>query len=157
MHTIGARKFAFLSSGPLGCVPALRAANPSSRGGCFEEASALAKAHNVAFSASLQKLGTELHGFKYCTSNFYSWFNEKVNHPNRYGMMYILFSSFHIIIYTYIQLTNLSKIRENPVHGHSFVGLGKEAIFLLCLSKKFKFRIKIADSDIFGSIWSIFV
>ncbi|GAA0171971.1 lipase [Lithospermum erythrorhizon] len=86
LYEKGARKFAFLSLSALGCVPALRAANPKADGGCFEEASALALAHNYAFSALLSNLETLLEGFKYVYSDyFYNWLNDRVNNPTHYG------------------------------------------------------------------------
>jgi hypothetical protein len=57
LYEKGGRKFGFLSLSPLGCLPALRALNPkASEGGCFEEACALAQAHNNALKAVLANL-----------------------------------------------------------------------------------------------------
>lgn len=87
LYEKGGRKFGFLSLSPLGCLPALRALNPkASDGGCFEEACALALAHNNALSAVLTNLGHLLGGFKYSNSKFYSWLHDRINHPSKYGM-----------------------------------------------------------------------
>ncbi|KAL7213649.1 hypothetical protein ACSBR2_016222 [Camellia fascicularis] len=80
------RKFGSLCLSPLGCLPALRAANPKgNEGGCFEEACALALAHNNALKAVLTSLEHLFKGFKYCNSNFYGWFEDKINNPSKYG------------------------------------------------------------------------
>ncbi|KAK2449956.1 GDSL esterase/lipase [Trifolium repens] len=83
----GARKFGFLSLSPLGCLPALRAANPdeANKGGCFEAASSLALAHNNALSNVLISLNQVFKGFMYSNSNFYDWLQDKINNPTNYG------------------------------------------------------------------------
>ncbi|CAI9097352.1 OLC1v1033752C1 [Oldenlandia corymbosa var. corymbosa] len=83
----GARKFAFLSLCPLGCLPALRALNPKGHeAGCFEDASALASAHNNALKMGLlPDLQALLKGFKYSNPNFYDWLLDKINHPTDHG------------------------------------------------------------------------
>ncbi|KAI8004846.1 GDSL esterase/lipase 4 [Camellia lanceoleosa] len=88
LYEKGARKFGFLSLSPLGCLPAaLRAANPkgNEEGGCFEEACALALAHNNALKAVLTSLEHLFKGFKYCNSNFYVWLEDRINNPSKYG------------------------------------------------------------------------
>ncbi|XP_062147926.1 GDSL esterase/lipase 5-like [Alnus glutinosa] len=86
LYEKGGRKFGFLSLSPLGCLPALRALNPkASEGGCFEEACALAQAHNNALKAVLANLEHLLRGFKYCNSKFYDWLHERINNPSKYG------------------------------------------------------------------------
>ncbi|KAK2972633.1 hypothetical protein RJ640_000593, partial [Escallonia rubra] len=82
----GARRFGFLSLCPLGCLPALRAVNPkANKGGCFEEASALALAHNSALKAALASLEHQLRGFKYCNPDFYNWLHDRISNPYKYG------------------------------------------------------------------------
>lgn len=99
----GGRKFGFLSLSPLGCLPALRALNPkANEGGCFEEASALALAHNNALSSVLRSLEYMLKGFKYCNSNFYDWLQDRINNPTKYGMCIICICICNI--QTYIKL-----------------------------------------------------
>ncbi|KAJ8648296.1 hypothetical protein MRB53_001319 [Persea americana] len=84
LYQKGGRKFGFLSLSPLGCLPALRASNTNAEGGCLEEASALALAHNNALSAVLTNLEHILKGFKYSNSNFYNWLNDRMHHPDKY-------------------------------------------------------------------------
>ncbi|PON97051.1 Lipase [Trema orientale] len=86
LYRKGGRKFGFLSLSPLGCLPALRALSPkANEGGCFEEACALALAHNNALSSVLRSLEYMLKGFKYCNSNFYDWLHDRINNPTKYG------------------------------------------------------------------------
>ncbi|CAJ1975715.1 unnamed protein product [Sphenostylis stenocarpa] len=86
LYEKGARKFGFLSLSPLGCLPALRALNPeANKGGCFEAASALALAHNNAFSNVLTSLDHFLQGFMYSNSNFYDWLRDRIDNPTKYG------------------------------------------------------------------------
>ncbi|KAL5995771.1 hypothetical protein ACLOJK_025841 [Asimina triloba] len=91
LYEKGGRKFGFLRLAPLGCLPALRAANPNAKdGGCFQEASALAMAHNNALAAVLTNLEHILEGFKYSTSDFYTWLDDRIRHPAKYGTPSIL-------------------------------------------------------------------
>ncbi|KAI3417068.1 Lipase_GDSL domain-containing protein [Psidium guajava] len=88
LYQRGGRKFGFLSLGPLGCLPALRAANPNSNagdGGCFEDASGLAQAHNNAVNGILLSLQHIFKGFKYSNSNFFQWLADRMNNPSNYG------------------------------------------------------------------------
>ncbi|XP_068660858.1 GDSL esterase/lipase 1-like [Aristolochia californica] len=86
VYAKGGRKFGFLSLSPLGCLPALRALNPNPEaGGCFEDVSALALAHNDVLSSVLTRLDHLLPGFKFCNSNFYKWLGDRITHPTKYG------------------------------------------------------------------------
>lgn len=57
-----------------------------SEGGCFDEACALALAHNNALNVVLKNLDSVLKGFKYCNSNFYNWLQDRIDSPSKYGM-----------------------------------------------------------------------
>lgn len=106
----GARKFGVLSLGPLGCLPALRAVNPgANEGGCFEEASGLALAHNNALKSVLAGLQLALQGFNYSNSNLYNWLDDRMKNPSLHGMnLYInIYTPIHIIYSTTCVLTNL--------------------------------------------------
>ncbi|WCJ42866.1 GDSL lipase [Euphorbia peplus] len=86
LYEMGARKFAFLSLSPLGCLPVMRALNPKAEeGGCFEAASALAMAHNNALKGILTSLEYLLKGFKYCNSDFYVWLHDRIINPSKHG------------------------------------------------------------------------
>ncbi|XP_042946716.1 GDSL esterase/lipase 1-like isoform X2 [Carya illinoinensis] len=82
MHKEGGRKFAFLYLGPLGCRPAARAINA---GECDEEITALVKLHNKALFQVLQKLESQLKGFKYSITDIYSIGSQIMNNPLKYG------------------------------------------------------------------------
>uniref|UniRef100_A0A5B7CAH1 GDSL esterase/lipase 5-like n=1 Tax=Davidia involucrata TaxID=16924 RepID=A0A5B7CAH1_DAVIN len=81
----GGRKFGFVNLGPLGCFPGMRILKPESNGGCFEEASELAKLHNKALSELLSKLENQLQGFKYSLYHFSRNLRKRMNHPSKYG------------------------------------------------------------------------
>ncbi|KAI9119820.1 hypothetical protein K1719_009209 [Acacia pycnantha] len=78
----GGRKFWVPNLAPLGCAPAFRAIKNS----CWEEANALIKLHNKELSKMLQKLETQLEGFKYSTSDYYSFLLDVINSPSRLGL-----------------------------------------------------------------------
>ncbi|KAJ9691832.1 hypothetical protein PVL29_011108 [Vitis rotundifolia] len=82
----GGRKFGLLDVGPLGCVPIMKEIKLQQGGmGCIEEATELAKLHNIALSKVLQELESKLKGFKYSISNFYTFLEERMNNPSKYG------------------------------------------------------------------------
>ncbi|XP_074365465.1 GDSL esterase/lipase 5-like [Apium graveolens] len=88
LYMKGGRKFAFLSLSSLGCLPVLRALNPRAQeggGGCFEEATALAMAHNHALSSVLANLELLLKDFYYCNSKFSIWLDDRINNPFNHG------------------------------------------------------------------------
>ncbi|KAI9119760.1 hypothetical protein K1719_009149 [Acacia pycnantha] len=78
----GGRKFWVPNLAPLGCSPAFRVIKNS----CLEEANALIKLHNKELSKMLQKLETQLEGFKYSTSDCYSFLLDVINSPSRLGL-----------------------------------------------------------------------
>lgn len=60
--------------------------NPKAdEGGCFEQANALAMAHNNALETVLKNLENLLKDFKYCNSDFYIWIQDRMNNPAKYG------------------------------------------------------------------------
>ncbi|WCJ42865.1 GDSL lipase [Euphorbia peplus] len=86
LYEIGARKFAFLSLIPLGCLPVMRALNPKAEeDGCFEGASALARAHNNGVECVVRNLEFFLKGFKYCNFNTYDWLLQRISNPSKHG------------------------------------------------------------------------
>ncbi|KAF7124646.1 hypothetical protein RHSIM_Rhsim12G0212600 [Rhododendron simsii] len=83
IYKAGGRKFGFVSLGPLGCLPLVRALNPA--GECGQEVTALVKLHNTAFSKVLKKLEIQLQGFKYSNFDFYNSATERIENPSKYG------------------------------------------------------------------------
>lgn len=71
----------------LNCLPSLRRqVKGTTISACLEEeASALARLHNNAFSKVLQKLEKQLKGFRYSTTDFYGAFVELIKFPSKYG------------------------------------------------------------------------
>ncbi|KAI9119845.1 hypothetical protein K1719_009234 [Acacia pycnantha] len=78
----GGRKFWVPNLSPFGCTPAMRVSYNS----CWDEATALAKLHNQGLLKMLQKLEFQLKGFKYATSDFYSFLLDMINFPSRHGL-----------------------------------------------------------------------
>ncbi|EOX98817.1 GDSL-motif lipase 2, putative [Theobroma cacao] len=78
----GGRKFGFPNMMPLGCLPYMKA---KAGGPCIDEFTAIAKLHNKELPKTLQKLETQLEGFKYAYYNFYKSVSERLNNPSKYG------------------------------------------------------------------------
>ncbi|KAM3359319.1 GDSL esterase/lipase 5 isoform X1 [Capsicum galapagoense] len=86
IHKIGGRKFGFFNLGDLGCLPGLRMLNSSSKNGCLEKASNMAKLHNVELYNVLLKMEKQLEGFKYSIYDFNISLTERIDHPSKYGL-----------------------------------------------------------------------
>lgn len=86
MYKKGGRKFGFLNLGELGCLPALRMLNPPTKNGCLQEASKLAKLHNLELNNLLLGMHKRLEGFTYSLYDFNRSLKLRMNHPSRYGM-----------------------------------------------------------------------
>ncbi|XP_062086815.1 GDSL esterase/lipase 1-like [Humulus lupulus] len=85
IYKIGGRKFGFLSLGRLGCSPSGRVLEGGHSGACFEKLTPFVKLHNRQLSMLLKELYTKLKGFKYSLVDFYSFAEERINHPSKYG------------------------------------------------------------------------
>ncbi|XP_015947023.1 GDSL esterase/lipase 1 [Arachis duranensis] len=85
IHKVGGRKVGILNQPPFGCILALKLRLNGTKGSCVEEASSLAKMHNNVLSVELQKLKTQLRGFKYSYFDYYNWVFDVINHPSKYG------------------------------------------------------------------------
>ncbi|KAL6285304.1 hypothetical protein ACE6H2_009694 [Prunus campanulata] len=81
----GGRNFGFLGLDPLGCLPYARAIVQGESGACLEKITPYVKLHNKAISKLLQKLESELKGFRYSLSQIYEFLMERINHPSKYG------------------------------------------------------------------------
>lgn len=71
----------------LGCLPAFRAVNPKADGGCSQDASQLALAHNQALSGVLTSFEYMHKDFKYVNFDLYDWLNDRVRNPEKYGII----------------------------------------------------------------------
>ncbi|CBI35808.3 unnamed protein product, partial [Vitis vinifera] len=83
----GGRKFGFVNLAPLGCLPIMKEIKlqQGGTGECMEEATELAKLHNIALSKALKKLEIKLKGLKFPISNFYTLLEERMDKPSKYG------------------------------------------------------------------------
>ena len=83
----GGRKFGFLNLPPLGCLPVVKALNlGTNKDGCVEEVMEITQLHNGALKELLQKLETQLQGFKYSYTDFYTAISERIKNPSKYGI-----------------------------------------------------------------------
>ncbi|KAM5579691.1 GDSL esterase/lipase 1 [Rosa sericea] len=85
IYNKGGRKFGFLSLDPLGCIPYSRALEKRQKDGCFEEITPYVELHNEELPKLLQKLETELKGFRYSISNYNEFLSDRINNPSKYG------------------------------------------------------------------------
>nr|XP_048329677.1 GDSL esterase/lipase 1-like isoform X3 [Ziziphus jujuba var. spinosa] len=83
IYKTGGRKFGFLNMLPLSCTPYAKALLGG--GQCFEQITPYVKLHNQELPKRLQKLESELKGFKYSLLPFYSFLEQRINHPSKYG------------------------------------------------------------------------
>lgn len=88
MYKVGGRKFAMMGISPIGCTPGARALTRN--GSCSGEANNLAKLHNIALTSVLTKLETHLRGFDYTYFDFYASVSERIQHPSKYGELFML-------------------------------------------------------------------
>ncbi|KAL9241900.1 hypothetical protein vseg_015960 [Gypsophila vaccaria] len=82
MYNQGARKFAFQSYGPMGCLPLFL---DKENGNCAEELSALAKLHNDRFAAVAKTWARRLPGLKYIIYDFYTSLTAHIVNGRKYG------------------------------------------------------------------------
>jgi phospholipase/lecithinase/hemolysin len=94
IYKIGGRKFGLSKLTALGCDPALRALKLATTGGsgCMDEATMLAKLHNIALPEVLKELESHLKGFTYSIFDFYTTADERLNNPSKYGKELPIFS-----------------------------------------------------------------
>ncbi|XP_062074588.1 GDSL esterase/lipase 1-like [Humulus lupulus] len=85
IYNIGGRKFGFLNLAHLGCTPSGRVLEGGNSGACFEKFTPFVKLHNTQLSMILKELHTKLKGFRYSLVDFYSFSQERLNNPSKYG------------------------------------------------------------------------
>ncbi|KAL5579644.1 hypothetical protein UlMin_012086 [Ulmus minor] len=85
IHKNGGSKFGFISMGPFGCIPMIKALFPETKTACVDKVTTLAKLHNKAFSTLLQELGRQLKDFKYSMLDYYTTTSERLEDPSKYG------------------------------------------------------------------------
>ncbi|KAK8942730.1 GDSL esterase/lipase [Platanthera zijinensis] len=83
IYNIGARKIAFLGTGPVGCCPSLR--RQSETGECKAIANSISDLYNEAASSLLREMKTELGDMNYSFFNSTFAMQEIFKHPSDYG------------------------------------------------------------------------
>ena len=84
MYNLGARKFVFIGTGPIGCCPAQRHQNKTKE--CSVEANYLSVQYNKGASSLLQEMSEELSDMSYSYFDTYTALLEYINNPDAYGM-----------------------------------------------------------------------
>ncbi|KAL2932959.1 GDSL esterase/lipase 4 [Bienertia sinuspersici] len=87
IYNQGGRKFAFQKIGSLGCMPSMKYLVSYKGTGCVQELQELAEMHNTAFDAIVQKLETQLPGFKYSIYDFYTSIYLRILNGSSYGFV----------------------------------------------------------------------
>ncbi|KAM6601769.1 hypothetical protein CsatA_021378 [Cannabis sativa] len=83
IYNIGGRKMGFLNLDHFGCYPYGRVLEGGNN--CFDKFLPFIKLHNTQLSMMLKKLETKLKGFKYSFVDQYTFTEERLNHPSKYG------------------------------------------------------------------------
>ncbi|KAM6585450.1 hypothetical protein CsatB_012452 [Cannabis sativa] len=84
IYKIGGRKFAFPSMWPLACFPFARVIKGGDYG-CLDQITPYLKSHNKQLFNLLQNFQKHLNKFKYSLLDFYSFLEERMNHPSKQG------------------------------------------------------------------------
>ncbi|THU63246.1 hypothetical protein C4D60_Mb01t13710 [Musa balbisiana] len=85
MYNLGARKFVFIGTGPIGCCPAQRHQNKTRE--CSVEANYLSVQYNKGASSLLQEMSEELSDMSYSYFDTYTALLEYINNPDAYGFV----------------------------------------------------------------------
>ncbi|CAJ1942265.1 unnamed protein product [Sphenostylis stenocarpa] len=83
LYGLGARKFGILSLAPLGCCPAVSSGNG---GNCVKALNDFAVAFHSATLGLLQKLSSELEGFRYSLGNSFAMTTSLLKTPSNFGL-----------------------------------------------------------------------
>ncbi|KAI0504945.1 hypothetical protein KFK09_015902 [Dendrobium nobile] len=83
MYNIGARKFVFIGTGPLGCCPAQR--KQSKSGDCDASANAVSNLYNQAAASLLQDMKSQFNDMSYSFFNTSLALLELINDSTNYG------------------------------------------------------------------------
>ncbi|KAL5541618.1 hypothetical protein UlMin_009328 [Ulmus minor] len=85
LYALGARKFAVLSTCPVGCLPFSRTIRGGLRRKCDEEMNNAVQLFNVKLSSVLDSLNRELPASKFVYIDFYNPILDLVQQPNKFG------------------------------------------------------------------------
>ncbi|XP_023512753.1 GDSL esterase/lipase 1-like [Cucurbita pepo subsp. pepo] len=82
VYKCGGRKFGFMTVPPLGYTPSSRLKKNAQ---FFDESSSLARVHNKLFLMAIQRLATQLDGFKYAFADTHTLLLQRILNPTKYG------------------------------------------------------------------------
>jgi hypothetical protein len=85
LYEAGARKIAFLGSGPLGCVPGALAAAGLTNGTCSEPWNGITREWNSALEQYVYNLNGTFSGLKAIIGKPYDQFNDFLLNEGKYG------------------------------------------------------------------------
>ncbi|CAL9080587.1 unnamed protein product [Musa acuminata var. zebrina] len=85
MYNLGARKFVFIGTGPIGCCPAQRHQNKTKE--CSVEANYLSVQYNKGASSLLQEMSAELSDMSYSFFDTNTALLESINNPDAHGFV----------------------------------------------------------------------
>ncbi|XP_065869461.1 GDSL lipase-like [Euphorbia lathyris] len=85
LYENGLRKLAIQNVGPLGCYPTVKAMFPQVNGTCVRTFLVNANLHNRALSQAMNKLETQLPGFKYSIFDYFHALAARIQNPAKYG------------------------------------------------------------------------
>lgn len=86
LHGMGARKFAVINVGLIGCTPLVQSSpGHGGNGPCDDNMNRFAAEFNAAVGTLLTDLAAELHHFRYSLANFYSLSNATFANPSAFG------------------------------------------------------------------------
>ncbi|KAK7376180.1 hypothetical protein VNO78_35034 [Psophocarpus tetragonolobus] len=83
LYELGARKFGIISVAPIGCCPAITSGNG---GNCVKPLNDFAVAFHSATQELLQKLSSQLEGFKYSLGNSFLMTTTLLKNPSSFGL-----------------------------------------------------------------------
>ena len=83
IYNLGARKFAFVGTGLIGCCPSLRVQNGTE---CNSQANSISLLYNQGAASLLKEMKSELSGMSYSFFNSSLALQEYLQNPSQYGM-----------------------------------------------------------------------
>ncbi|XP_010542364.1 PREDICTED: inactive GDSL esterase/lipase-like protein 23 isoform X3 [Tarenaya hassleriana] len=109
LYTLGARKFAYQTLGPLGCFPIVKQERQLQGDDCYEPLNEIAKQHNEKIRPMLKALALNYTGFQYTVFDFYGAISRRLVHGptqmfNSYRFSNMIKTLAMKYIYTYTRV-----------------------------------------------------
>lgn len=82
LYKFGGRKFGFMTVPPLGYLPSARLKRSEQ---FFQETSSLSRIHNKELFIAIQRLATQLKGFKFAFADTHTLLLQRIQNPTKYG------------------------------------------------------------------------